>query len=201
MPSDLQKATPKPENSLILASTSPRRKELLSHLIKDFKIVKPEVLELKKHEKGPQYLVLENAKLKSLNVASLYPENWVLGADTTVALGNEVFGKPSDMDEAKSMLLRLSGRTHQVYTGICLINQTRKISHCETVSTMVTFKRLSASIIEDYFAKVDPLDKAGAYAIQSNAEMILELYNGSLSNVIGLPKEHLQIWLKMYKLV
>lgn len=198
---DIQKATQKPEISFILASSSPRRKELLGQLINGFKIVGSEVPELENHEDGPEELVLENAKIKSQQVAESFPDHWVLGADTLVALGGEVFSKPENLDHAKCMLLRLSGRTHQVHTGISFLNLSQKICRNKTVSTSVTFKKLSESIIDAYFKKVDPLDKAGAYAIQTCPEMIVESYEGSLSNVIGLPKEELQIWFGMYGLL
>ena len=197
---DIQKATKKPENSFILASSSPRRKELLGQLIKEFKIVCPDAPELEEHQDGPEQLVLENAKIKSLQVAQSFPDHWVLGADTLVALGKEVFGKPVDLKNAKSLLLRLSGRTHKVFTGICLLNLSMKVSREKTVSTSVTFKNLNDAMIDSYFKEVDPLDKAGAYAIQTCPEMIIESFEGSLSNVIGLPKEDLGIWFKDYGL-
>jgi septum formation protein len=198
MSTDPQKATLNPVDSLILASASPRRKELLSSLLKNFKIITAEVEELQSHLDGPVQLVMENARIKSLAVAKSHPSHWVLGADTLVALGDQVFGKPKDLKEAKSMLLQLSGKTHHVHTGVSFINISRDVLITESVSTLVTFKKLVSSDIDLYFTKVNPLDKAGAYGIQSYPEMIVDLFEGSLSNVIGLPLELIREWLDEY---
>ena len=198
MSTDPQKATLNPVDSLILASASPRRKELLSSLLKNFKIITAEVEELQSHLDGPVQLVMENARIKSLAVAKSHPSHWVLGADTLVALGDQVFGKPKDLKEAKSMLLQLSGKTHHVHTGVSFINISRDVLITESVSTLVTFKKLVSSNIDLYFTKVNPLDKAGAYGIQSYPEMIVDSFEGSLSNVIGLPLELIREWLDEY---
>ena len=198
---DPQKATLKPDSSFILASSSPRRKDLLQDLISQFEVVSAEVDELKNHPSGPESLVLENAKLKCQKVAEIYPDFWVLGADTLVALGNQVLGKPINIDEAKSMLMRLSSKTHYVYTGISLSHISKGINLSRTVATSVTFQELNETVIENYFRKVNPLDKAGAYAIQTCPEMIIQSYQGSLSNVIGLPQELLREWLIQYGLI
>jgi septum formation protein len=183
---------------LVLASGSPRRKELLSYVLEDFEIFITEVQELQEHTGGPVRLVVENAKLKSSAVAKSHPSQWVLGADTLISLDDQVFGKPKDLAEAKSLLLRLSGKTHQVHTGVSLQNLSSDVDLAEVVSTSVTFKNLNSSIIDRYFLKVNPLDKAGAYAIQTSPEMIVESYDGSLSNVIGLPLELLANWFEKY---
>jgi septum formation protein len=198
MSTDPQKATLNPVDSLILASSSPRRKELLSSLLKNFKIITSEVEELQSHQDGPVQLVMENARIKTLAVAKSHSSHWVLGADTLVALGDQVFGKPKDLKEAKSMLLQLSGKTHHVHTGVSFINISRDVLITESVSTLVTFKKLVSSDIDLYFTKVNPLDKAGAYGIQSYPEMIVDLFEGSLSNVIGLPLELIREWLDEY---
>ena len=198
MSTDPQKATLNPVDSLILASGSPRRKELLSTLLKKFKIITSEVEELQSHQDGPVQLVMENARLKTLAVAESHPSQWVLGADTLVALGDQVFGKPKDLMEAKSMLLQLSGKKHHVHTGVSLINISRDVLITESVSTLVTFKKLVSSSIDLYFTKVNPLDKAGAYGIQSYPEMIVDSFEGSLSNVIGLPLQLVREWLNEY---
>ena len=198
MSTDPQKATLNPVDSLILASGSPRRKELLSSLLKNFKVITSEVEELQSHEDGPVQLVMENARIKTLALAKSHPSHWVLGADTLVALGDRVFGKPKDLMEAKSMLLQLSGKTHHVHTGVSFINISRDVLITESVSTLVTFKELVSSNIDLYFTKVNPLDKAGAYGIQSYPEMIVDSFEGSLSNVIGLPLELVREWLDEY---
>ncbi len=198
MSTDPQKATLNPVDSLILASGSPRRKELLGSLQKNFKIITSEVEELQSHQDGPVQLVMENARIKTLAVAKSHPSKWVLGADTLVALGDRVLGKPKDLKEAKSMLLQLSGKTHHVHTGVSFINISRDVLITESVSTLVTFKKLVSSNIDLYFTKVNPLDKAGAYGIQSYPEMIVDSFEGSLSNVIGLPLELVREWLDEY---
>lgn len=198
---DLQKATQKPVISFILASSSPRRKELLSDLIQDFYVKNAEVNELDIHPDGPKYLVLENAKLKCEEIAKSFPDFWVLGADTLVALGSKIFSKPKDLQEAKAILMQLSGKTHKVFTGVSLINISKDINLEKSISTSVTFRSLDERIIDAYFSKVNPLDKAGAYGIQASSEMIVDSYRGSLSNVIGLPTELLQQWFEKYDLV
>ena len=198
MSTDLQKATLNPVDSLILASASPRRNELLSSLLKNFKIITSEVEELQSHQDGPVQLVIENARIKTSAVAKSHPSKWVLGADTLVALGERVLGKPKDLREAKSMLLQLSGKTHHVHTGVSFINISRDVFITESVSTLVTFKELVPSNIDMYFTKVNPLDKAGAYGIQAYPEMIVDSFEGSLSNVIGLPLELVREWLDEY---
>jgi len=198
MSTDPQKATLNPVDSLILASGSPRRKELLSSLLKNFKIITSEVEELQSHQDGPVQLVIENARIKTSAVAKSHPSQWVLGADTLVALGDQVLGKPKDLMEAKSMLLQFSGKTHHVHTGVSFINISKDVLITESVSTLVTFKKLVPSKIDLYFTKLNPLDKAGAYGIQSYPEMIVDSFEGSLSNVIGLPLELVREWLEEY---
>ena len=198
---DLQKATPKPSFSFILASSSPRRKKILSELIQNFDVKNAAVKELNSHSDGPEYLVLENAKLKCKAIAKLFPDFWVLGADTLVTLGANVFGKPKDLLEAKDILMQLSGKTHHVFTGVSLVNISKDVCLKKTISTAVTFRNLDEGTIDAYFTKVEPMDKAGAYAIQESSEMIVESYQGSLSNVIGLPVELLKEWFRKYNLI
>ena len=197
METDHQKANLKLSGSFILASGSPRRKELLSELVSDFQVIPATAEEIKSHPEGPVALISENARLKAFDVSRNHPTAWVLGADTLVFLEGKPFGKPRDMDEAQGMLLSLSGKTHTVATGICLksISADKEIIFVE--ESLVTFKKLSVHQITAYFQKVDPLDKAGAYAIQTNPEMIIETREGSLSNVIGLPLEKLGKELKL----
>ena len=200
MENDLQKANPKQSGSFILASGSPRRKELLSELISDFQVIPSTAEEIKTHPDGPLALISENARIKADQVAKAYPNSWVLGADTLVFLKEKPFGKPRNMQEAKKMLLTLSGKTHIVATGVCLKNISLNGEIHFTEESFVTFKKLSGSKIEAYFEKVNPLDKAGAYAIQTNPEMIVEKWEGSLFNIIGLPVEKLREELRLMPL-
>lgn len=173
---------------LILASASPRRIELLRGAGFDFEIVVPQVEEAHDHTLTPGQLTLENARRKALAVSSVRPEALVLGADTLVYVDGEPLAKPADMEEALAMLRRLSGRTHEVCTGVALARD-GKVARELHVITHVTFKPLSDAIIRDYHAKVNPLDKAGGYGIQACTDMILDRMEGSFTNVVGLPVE------------
>ena len=191
-----QKANKKDGPSFILGSGSPRRRELLGEIVNDFTVVISDSEEMESHPGGPLLLVQENARLKAKAVAQLHPRSWVLGADTLVALGETVLGKPKDMKEAYSMLRLLSGQTHEVSTGLCLINRGQNYEKSLVESSRVTFKSVNDEILEKYFQEVNPLDKAGGYAIQTRSDLIVENFEGSYSNVIGLPLEILATWLK-----
>jgi len=191
MDASSQKANQNPSRSFILASGSPRRKQLLKKIIPDFKVISSDAEELKSHSGGPLTLVQENAKKKAIPVAANNPSCWVLGADTLVFYQKEILAKPKDLDEAVEMLTFLSGKTHEVATGVSL--QCNEINIVKTFSEIssVTFKPISKQEIRLYFKEVNPLDKAGAYAIQTNADMIIDRFVGSYSNVVGLPLESL----------
>lgn len=173
---------------LILASASPRRKHLLESLGIPFEVCPAGVEELDDHL-DPRELVETNARLKTGHVAESRPEDWVLGADTTVALGAEILNKPAGLDEARAMLRRMSGRTHRVYTAVCLMNRQAEVDHLFCVTSDVTFKPFDDDCITRYFALVNPLDKAGAYGIQEGRELIIEGWEGSFSNIMGLPMD------------
>jgi septum formation protein len=177
---------------LILASTSPRRAELLRQLKLEFKVLPADATEVAHEHLSPLELCQLNAHHKARAVAKKIPDALVLGADTLVFLGREIFGKPQNLLEAKQMLAKLQGRTHQVVTGVSLIHLRAHRERLFAVSTDVTFLPLSAGQISDYLAKINPLDKAGAYAIQQHGEMIVSEISGSYSNVVGLPLERLQ---------
>ena len=174
--------------TLVLASASPRRRELLAQARLPFICHPADIDEEAVKAASPGELVQRLASLKSLAVAKELGEApLVLGADTVVALDGKVYGKPETMAEAAEMLRTLSGRTHAVMTGIAL----RRGNQCETrcCTTLVTFKPLSAQDIARYHSLVNPLDKAGAYAIQEHGEFIVDHISGSRTNVIGLPIE------------
>jgi septum formation protein len=189
------KANTKEDEIFILGSGSPRRKELLSQVLPDFKVIVSDADELTIHPDGPIALVQENARLKARSVAQLHPDCWVLGADTLVTLNDRVFGKPKSIEEGCSMLHLLSGETHTVSTGLCLISLQKKYEVCKVDSSRVTFKQLTDPVIDEYFSEVNPLDKAGAYAIQTRPDLIIKKFEGSRTNVIGLPLELLARWL------
>lgn len=200
MSNDSQKATPKPDGLMILASGSPRRKCLLAELIENFEVIVPKVDEVTSHAGGPAELVAENAWIKADSVAIKHPERWVLGSDTVVALNEEVLGKPKDIIRAKEMLQKLSGKKHQVHTAICLVNRSLDLQKKETFTSHVTFRELDEQVIESYFSIVDPLDKAGAYAMQTKPEMLIKSFEGSRNNVIGLPIEKLAKWFTEFRI-
>ena len=174
---------------LILASASPRRRELLASLGLAFQVVPAEIEEHEPSEGDPRKVVTFNAALKADWVAGLRPEAYVLGADTTVFLDGTVFHKPADADDARRMLRALSGRTHSVFTGMALRCGARGIREDVGVESRVVFRRLHSQAIERYLAEASPLDKAGAYGIQDQGELLIERWEGSFTNIVGLPIE------------
>lgn len=169
----------------ILASSSPRRKQLLSKLVDDFRIVSPDVDERALHL-GPSELAAEESKIKAYAVASHYPDDEILACDTIVVLDGKVLGKPENEENAKEMLSSLSGRKHVVLSGYTYIGKGKEITR--TVATDVYFNVLSEELIADYVAKKKPLDKAGSYGIQDGYPLV-ERIVGSYDNVMGLPTE------------
>jgi septum formation protein len=176
---------------LILASTSPRRVELLRQLGVDFKIVAGEVSEIEYEELSARELAQINAYRKARAVAKKHPDTIVLAADTVVCLETKLFGKPATLEDAYLMLEYLQGRAHEVVTAVCLLllRQRRQRIFCE--STTVTFRALDAVKIRRYLTQVNPLDKAGGYGIQERGEELVEKIAGSYTNVVGLPLERL----------
>jgi len=158
----------------------------------EFTVIASEADEVAHEHLSPLEICQLNAHRKARTVAKKIPDALVLGADTLVFLDNEILGKPKNLPEARRMLAQLQGRTHQVVTGVSLIHLR---SHCErifAVSTDVLFHPLDAEQIRNYLAKINPLDKAGAYAIQEFGELIVSEISGSFSNVVGLPVEKLR---------
>lgn len=174
-------------NSLILASASPRRAELLERMGLTFQVLPSDVEEDDSGREGPERMVLKNAGLKAAALMPSHPEALILGSDTTVALGDRVFSKPEHMDAAVAMLQELSGKVHTVYTAVALrcAASRLELDFCER--SLVRFKILDAVRIAEYFEIVNPLDKAGAYGIQEGRELIIESVEGSVENVMGLP--------------
>ena len=180
----------------ILASGSPRRKELLRELVEEFVVLPSHAEEISSHPDGPVALVRENARIKGSDVARQYPDHWVLGADTLVWVDDRVLGKPKDMEEAMDMLRSLAGRTHSVSTGLFLSLLSGDFEETRVDTSQVSFKAFDDSVIKAYFSEVDPLDKAGGYAIQTRPDLIIDTFAGSRSNVIGLPLELMKGWLR-----
>lgn len=176
---------------LILASASPRRAQLLRDLGIEFRVVASDVPELHHEQLTAREVCQVNAYRKARSVAKKAPDTLVLAADTLVYLDTKLFGKPATLEEAYQMLEELQGRTHQVVTAMCLMHLREHRHRICAESTAVTFRGLNASTIRKYLNRVNPLDKAGAYAIQEHGDLILEGIQGSYSNVVGLPVETL----------
>lgn len=185
----------------ILASASPRRRELLERLGAEFEVLPAAVEEFEDGHGDPEGMVRHNAQLKAGWVADRHPERWVLGSDTTVHIGGRVLAKPADLEDARRMLKMLGGRTHVVYTGFALICRERGVEVVDGARSEVTFKAFDDEVIDAYFRIVNPLDKAGAYGIQEGTELIIESFRGSHSNIMGLPLDETSALLRQHGLL
>ena len=178
----------------ILASGSPRRRDLLAKAGYAFEVHEAGAEEWPPGKYPFRKLCTANAALKARDIAARYPEGVVLGADTMVGLDGEAMGKPRNIVEATGMLERLSGRVHEVCTGVCLCHGEEEHAFFEV--TWVRFHELGEEVIKDYMERVHVMDKAGGYAIQEHGEMLVDKIEGSYENVVGLPigrvKEELQ---------
>ncbi len=171
-------------SALILASSSPRRRELLARVGLDFRIEQPGVDEMVRSGESGETLAIRLAVAKARTVAA-GTQAMVLAADTVVLLDGRVLGKPTDVREAGAMLSRLSGTEHRVVTGVAVVKAGK--CYADTASTRVWFRELSGAEIEAYAGKQEALDAAGAYAVQGDAASFVSRLSGSFSNVIGLP--------------
>jgi septum formation protein len=172
---------------LILASASPRRKEMLAKLGLDFEVRSAEVDEVPLYGESPEEFVQRAAAEKASEVSRSQPDAWVLGADTIVVHEGAILGKPVDASDALKLLMRLSGQMHTVLTGFCLKREQENISVSRFFATEVYFSAFSEAIAAAYVATGEPLDKAGAYGIQGYGGALVKKINGSYSNVVGLP--------------
>jgi septum formation protein len=178
---------PEVNPKIILASNSPRRRYLLELAGLKFRVIPSAIDEAALPADDPALLVRGLAKAKACDVAERYPQSWVIAADTIVVVEGRILGKPGSEAEARDMLARLSGRTHQVLTGYCLCCRGRDRLISEVVSTDVLFKLLTPVEIDWYVRTGEPFDKAGAYAIQGIGTFLVKRINGSYTNVVGLP--------------
>ena len=172
----------------ILASASPRRKQLMKSIGIDAQVIPANINEDKLKGLPPEKMVTQLAMLKATDVArSFKGETYVIGADTCVCLDREVLGKPQNIADAKRMLQMLSGKKHAVYTGYCVVDckSGNAVSKCE--KTEVTFRALSEKEIDAYIKTREPMDKAGAYGIQGKGSVFVEKIEGDYFNVVGLP--------------
>jgi septum formation protein len=173
---------------LLLASTSPRRRFLLREAGIAFDVVAPrDVAEDFPPGEQAEELVVRHALAKARSVAAAHPGRLVLGADTVVVLGERIFGKPADEEEAGAMLAQLAGRTHTVYTGLALVDGSSGRELAGAEATGVTMRPLEDEEIKYYVATGEPLDKAGAYAVQGRGALLVERVDGDYFNVVGLP--------------
>jgi septum formation protein len=172
---------------LILASQSPRRAALLSQMGFRFDVMPPHILEEQAAALDPVAFVLELSGRKAESVLDQAGDGLVVGADTVVHLEDVLLGKPRNDQEAKNMLTRLSGKTHQVYTGFTLVDASTRKTVSDVERTDVTFRRLDEWEIDAYVASKNPLDKAGAYGIQDQSGFFVERIDGCFYNVVGFP--------------
>ena len=172
---------------LILASKSPRRFELLKQVGLDFEVVPSRVREDFVQKESPQEHVIRLAKAKAIDVATGYPDRWVIAADTVVYIDGSILGKPKNQEEAIEMLRHLSGQEHWVLTGFSVCHLEKKKGDKEAVQTAVRVKSLTRSEMEWYVKTGEPFDKAGGYAIQGIGSFMIESIRGSYTNVVGLP--------------
>ena len=157
----------------------------------DFSVVEPSSDESSDHP-DPSIRVIKNAEAKVRSISNQFPDALIIGADTIVYLDSMFLGKPFDPEDAKKMLELLSGKNHQVYTGIAVLNTSTGKMQSKVCYTDVRFKKLSQAVIEAYVASGEPLDKAGAYAIQGDGGAFIAEIIGSYSNVVGLPLDLLK---------
>jgi len=175
--------------NICLASSSPRRQQILKEMGLDFVIRHPMEFKEKLSGLDPEALVCHNALGKAKEVAEKYKDSIIIGCDTIVTFNNEILGKPLTPDNARVMLMKLRGNYHNVFSGLAVIDMQKNRELVGYDKTEVKFKDLSEREINEYVESGEPLDKAGAYGIQECGGVFVESIKGSLSNVVGLPKE------------
>ena len=178
---------------IILASASPRRKELLQKLCNNFIVDASDAKEIQFAD-SPKELTVRNAKIKAESIAQKHFDDIVIGADTIVVLDGKIFGKPDGADGAKKMLRKLSGKKHEVITGLAIVTNRKTFMTAEV--TEVFFGEMTDEEISEYVATGEPLDKSGSYALQGGAAKFIEKINGDWSNVVGLPLYRLRLLAK-----
>ncbi len=171
----------------ILASGSPRRRELLSSIGLTFDVIPSDIPEVHQPGESPEEYVARLSRGKAAVIAATHPEAWIIAADTTVLFGDELLEKPVDADDAKRMLATISGKTHMVYTGVTVQNAARGWHDTRVAETEVRMLPLDARDIAWYVSTGEPLDKAGAYAAQGIGAIFIDSIHGSYTNVVGLP--------------
>ncbi len=171
----------------ILASSSPRRRELLASIGAEFDVIPSHVPEEHQHGEAPEEYVARLSRDKAQALAAQHPARWVIAADTTVLLGDHLLEKPLDAADAERMLQTIAGRTHVVYTGVTLQNLERQYHDTRVAESEVRMLPLSPDDIRWYVGTGEPMDKAGAYAVQGIGALFIDSIHGSYTNVVGLP--------------
>ncbi|HKO58131.1 MAG TPA: Maf family protein [Thermoanaerobaculia bacterium] len=171
----------------ILASASPRRRELLASIGADFEVIPSHIPEVRADGEAPEEYVARLSREKAAEVARLHPDRWIIAADTTVLLGDQLLEKPADAADARRMLATIAGQTHVVYTGVTLQNLGRDYRDTRVAESEVRMLPLERRDIAWYVETGEPLDKAGAYAVQGIGAMFIDSIHGSYTNVVGLP--------------
>lgn len=174
-------------HSVVLASQSPRRKELMKFIPIAFEVIVKSVEEKMDNCKTPEENVMGLAEQKATAVALEHVDRWVVGCDTIVVCDEIILGKPKSEQEAFEMLRTLGGRSHRVLTGVCIMNKALDVEDCFVEETTVYFKEMSDEEIKYYVSTLEPMDKAGAYGIQGYASIFVEKIQGDYYNVMGLP--------------
>lgn len=174
-------------DSIILASESARRVDILRTLGISFAIIPPDIDESRKKDEPPKEYVLRVSHEKAQKVGSYFPDKWVIAADTVVVYKNRILGKPMNEKEAFNMLKTLSGKWHKVITGFCVLNLSKKTTYRDAVETKVFVRDLYDEEIKRYIKTSEPLDKAGSYAVQGRGGYMVKEIKGSYTNVVGLP--------------
>ena len=185
--------------TLILASGSPRRSQILTKHGIEFEVYKAQVEEIT--QESALATVTGNSLLKGEEVANRFPDRWVLAADTVVSYTDQILEKPVDLDDARRMLGILSGELHQVFTAAVLINKSLNICHEWVMTSDVKMKELSEELMDKYFTVCHPLDKAGAYNIEEYGDWLVDSVDGSFENVMGLDGESVKEVLAKFELI
>ena len=185
-------------NKIILASGSPRRKEILERFRLNPIVIKSGYDEKENPDENPIQITMSLAFNKALNISKCYKDDIVIGADTVVVYKDSILGKPKDESDAFEILTLLSGNTHEVITGIALIQDIKNLKFIDYEITKVKFRKLDSKRILNYIKTKEPLDKAGAYGIQGLGELLVEKIDGCYSNVVGLPLTKIDFYLDKY---
>lgn len=177
----------KDENAIVLASESTRRIDILRTLGISFSIIPPDIDETRNAAESPKDYVLRISYEKAQKVGNLFPDKWIIGADTVVVHKGKVLGKPKNETDAITMLKRLRGNWHKVFTGYCVLNIEHQIVYQDVAETKVFIKDLTDEEIAKYIKTSEPFDKAGSYAVQGRGGYMVKEIKGSYTNVVGLP--------------